>query len=721
MLRPATPLSVLLFAAFALLLLSVLSAPIITAIPLGSFAGVDYGVLGYCNRGACSSIQVGYDLNGLGGRANDFDLPEGTRNSLTAILIVHPVAALLTLILFILAAVAHLHSPSHSSRYLLAVFIFSTITFLVCLLAFLIDVLVFIPHLAWGSYIVLAATIMVGLSGLVSCAMRRTLISRKARKAKIAENAEMSGENYFNREAQSKAAISTVTQPSMPVLSGGNGGVDNSPAFATFGDQKKDDQVSDERIPLTNRSPIERTPSNPTSDVNTYSSTAPALRAGSVPRPERDQYGNPINAPQQDAYGMRRGPSDSNRQFDRMNPRGRGGMPPGGYRGRGGYGGGRGGYGGPPPMGGRGGYGPRGRGGYGPPPNARGGGYGPSRGGYVAAGVMAGGAMMSGRSTPGYQNGPGPYERQQSPHNGYAVPYEGRPDEAATNYSVNNSTNPSLPGSYEAYNPDRSSLPRAESPPPLPSDEPSGMVGQAVEMDAASGSPAHAPQGYGSFGGLRESDADIAGMVGLQQGVQDSSNRRHDTYMSEGSKYSSDEQYMPPRQAWAQGQGRNSPNVPSPLGGSQPAELVGRTSPQQAAAQTNNYYEDIDPRFASSTPPAAAAQPPPMQPNPPPSDTYDYPPRQERGARARSPGAESDRSNFTSISQRSVNPRWNPPPPMPGYGGQPMPRRAPQPRQQDVLLNNNPDFQLPGARGANTNRGPGAGMIPGSAYPQGPL
>ncbi|KAM0322727.1 hypothetical protein ACHAQA_009318 [Verticillium albo-atrum] len=721
MLRPATPLSVLLFAAFALLLLSVLSVPIITAIPLGSFAGVDYGVLGFCNRGDCSAIQIGYDLAGLSSNSNDFDLPEGTRNSLTAILIVHPVAALLTLILFILAAVAHLHSPSHSSRYLLVVFIFSFITFLVCLLAFLIDVLIFIPHLAWGSYIVLAATIMVGLSGLVSCAMRRTLISRKARKAKIAENAEMSGENYFNREAQSKAAISTAPQPSMPVLSGGNGGADNLPTFATFEDQKKDDQVSDERIPLTTRSPIERTPSNLTSDVggpgdmNAYSS-APTSRAGSVPRPERDQCGNPIIA-QQDAYGMRRGPSDGNRQFDRMNSRGRGGMPPGGFRGRGGYGGngGRGGYGGPP-MGGRGGYGPRGRGGYGPPPNARGGGgYGPSRGGYAAAGAMAGGAMMLGRSTPGYQNGPGPYERQQSPHNAYAGPF----DEASTNYSANNSTNPSLPGNYEAYNPDRSSLPRAESPPPLPSNEPRPMVGQAVEMDAVSGSPAQAPQGYGSFGGLRDSDADIAGMVGLQQGISDSSNRRHDTYMSDGSKYSSDEQYMPPRQAWAQGQGRNSPGVPSPLGGSRPAELAGRNSPQQSTVSQSNYYEDIDPRFASSTPPENA-QPPPMQPNPPPSETYDYP-RQERGARARSPGAESDRSNFTSISQRSVNPRWNPPPPMPGYGGQPIPRRAPQPRQQDMLLNSNPDFQLPGARGPNPNRGPGGGMIPGSAYPQGPL
>lgn len=60
MLRPATPLAVLLFIAFVLLLLSVLSAPIVKAIPLASFQGVDYGVFGFCDNAVCSGIQVGY-------------------------------------------------------------------------------------------------------------------------------------------------------------------------------------------------------------------------------------------------------------------------------------------------------------------------------------------------------------------------------------------------------------------------------------------------------------------------------------------------------------------------------------------------------------------------------------------------------------------------------------------------------------------------------------
>ncbi|KAI4248534.1 MAG: hypothetical protein L6R40_001096, partial [Gallowayella cf. fulva] len=63
MLRPATPLTILLLTAFVLLLLSVLSTPIIKSIPLASYKGVDFGVFGLCKNGQtdqCTGIQVGY-------------------------------------------------------------------------------------------------------------------------------------------------------------------------------------------------------------------------------------------------------------------------------------------------------------------------------------------------------------------------------------------------------------------------------------------------------------------------------------------------------------------------------------------------------------------------------------------------------------------------------------------------------------------------------------
>jgi hypothetical protein len=60
MLRPATPLAILLLAAFALLLISILSTPIIKSIPLASFGGVDFGVFGFCKGNDCSNIEIGY-------------------------------------------------------------------------------------------------------------------------------------------------------------------------------------------------------------------------------------------------------------------------------------------------------------------------------------------------------------------------------------------------------------------------------------------------------------------------------------------------------------------------------------------------------------------------------------------------------------------------------------------------------------------------------------
>lgn len=61
MIRPATILSVSLFAAFALILIAVLSTPVVKGIPLGSFDDVTFGVFGFCEGSRCSGIEIGYD------------------------------------------------------------------------------------------------------------------------------------------------------------------------------------------------------------------------------------------------------------------------------------------------------------------------------------------------------------------------------------------------------------------------------------------------------------------------------------------------------------------------------------------------------------------------------------------------------------------------------------------------------------------------------------
>lgn len=63
LLKPATPLTVLLLAAFALLLLSTLSTPVIKKVPLATFKNVDFGVFGYCKDDSCTPARVGYDTS----------------------------------------------------------------------------------------------------------------------------------------------------------------------------------------------------------------------------------------------------------------------------------------------------------------------------------------------------------------------------------------------------------------------------------------------------------------------------------------------------------------------------------------------------------------------------------------------------------------------------------------------------------------------------------
>lgn len=138
--------------------------------------------------------------------------------------------------------------------------------------------------------------------------------------------------------------------------------------------------------------------------------------------------------------------------------------------------------------------------------------------------------------------------------------------------------------------------------------------------------------------------------------------------------------------------------MPPPLrsNGSPPGS-AGRAQPPAEAS----YVEDIDPRFAE--PPVGA--PVSRSMTPPAIDTdqaYDSIPEG-----ALSPAA-SEHSTFTSISQRGVNPRWpgNQLPAAPPYQG--MPPRRPVPPPNNILLDSNPDFQLPGSRGV----GRGGGAFP---------
>ncbi|KAK9476221.1 SUR7/PalI family-domain-containing protein [Lipomyces japonicus] len=224
--RAATPLCVLLAIAFGLQLVAVISAPIVEKITLADYQNVKFGVFGYCTSSGCSSVRIGYPSSIVSGGSNEFSLPSNARHSLTNLLIVHPIAAGFTLILFIFSLMAHFHSPANSPRYLFFLIIFCLPTFILALLAFLVDILLFVPHMAWGCWIVLAATVLIAICSLILCTMRRTLSSRKAMRKRIFDgnDGELPGSlrlnqfSYFPPGTQERGTTGLNTEGDREVL-----------------------------------------------------------------------------------------------------------------------------------------------------------------------------------------------------------------------------------------------------------------------------------------------------------------------------------------------------------------------------------------------------------------------------------------------------------------------------------------------------------------------
>ncbi|KAL8645491.1 MAG: hypothetical protein Q9210_006677, partial [Variospora velana] len=685
--------------------------------------------------------------------------------------------------------------------------------------------------------------------------MRRTLVGRKARKKRIAENAEMNGENFYARQntaAVAPAGARAETPPplkSQPPMVNGGLGADKLPSFTSY--EKNPHDFEDDRVPLNTRTPSNRTlpgngmqPQSPDEPFDTYAGAGRGFPPRGGPRGmgggrggyggPRDEYGNPL--PPSNAFGptpgpVRRDPSDPGMRHQYSDDgmggargRGRGGFPARGY-GRGGpYGPGRGGpnqYGRGAPMSMAAGAGEmRKRGGPGPPPGygngytpmaeerpgqydrAAAAGYGrspsapaygrrspgpPSAPGYArqpSPGPPSNPAGYGRRPSPGPPSHPGGYGRQPSPGGrsvplgGYGRQSPGLPSASGPFARQRSNSNPGgydhhgrqpSPGAYQGQGM------RAESPPPpmpIPANE--GAIGQAVEMDATTGSPSRTPVPYQPMQ-LRDSDSDVQGLVGLQR------RREHrESPMSLTSVYSSQEPYVPPRTAWANPASRSdttnpsnpSHKVASPIAdlpitelpantpGSPPIPQLISTAPNSNTAtqipghnrynSADTYVEDVDPRFAEPTEPHL----PQTQSSAPlpsaltaglhpqhsqqgimekakdshhsnaylqPSHSYDSFPDNTHDAGSRSP-AISDGSNYTSISQRGINPAWQPPANHAmGAGG--VPNRKPMGQQREVLLASNPDFELPiqgsrpgtaGGRPRDASRGQRQpGMIPG--------
>ena len=182
---------------------------------------------------------------------------------------------------------------------------------------------------------------------------------------------------------------------------------------------------------------------------------------------------------------------------------------------------------------------------------------------------------------------------------------------------------------------------------------------------------------------------------------------------------------------------RNPPLYPQRL-----ASPIGknRRASETGGSMIASYYEDVDPRFddtpdeelesADAYRPVAplTTRNPHLRSDLVEQDRYspierNYSLGKDGDEGPRSPAASTS-SHFTSVSQRGVNPRWQPGPQQGGYGGEygdGYARRNRAPRNDQMnFLSGNPDFELPVSRSGRRN-GPGGiggtGIDMGSRYP----
>lgn len=291
----ATVLSVIVFVSFALELISVLSVPVTHKIALCSYDGILFGVFGYCSidSGECSSFGIGYDIPS----GNDgFSLPSNARKSLSNLLIVHVVAAGLSFLLFLLVLVAHFERPANSTRYLLFMLLLTLPTFVMSLLAFLVDILLFVSHLGWAGWIVLAATVLIAFCGVLIWVTHRRLSSQV--EGTFIDHSEINtftqnNDPFGNDSTASFSNILTKHSDDTSVRHTTNGSIPEEVPLTHIGDQSLNSlgEYNDSNINATNRTP------SPSADYR-YGRTGYYTASGNMPGNDQYPYTNASPLPE---------------------------------------------------------------------------------------------------------------------------------------------------------------------------------------------------------------------------------------------------------------------------------------------------------------------------------------------------------------------------------------------------------------------------------------
>lgn len=172
----------LLTISFAIQMLALLSVPVTPHIRLCTFGGYKFGVFGFCTaNGKCLPIDIGYSNTTIE-EISMFLLPLDTRRLILKLLVVHPISAGFTgtlVIMLVLVCFTRL-LLARSVYYMFVLLLWTLPTFLLSLLLFLVDILLFAPHLDWCGWLILVLTVLIAVCGAMLCVVRRLKSSRMA-------------------------------------------------------------------------------------------------------------------------------------------------------------------------------------------------------------------------------------------------------------------------------------------------------------------------------------------------------------------------------------------------------------------------------------------------------------------------------------------------------------------------------------------------------------
>ncbi|EJS42411.1 rim9p [Saccharomyces arboricola H-6] len=161
-----------------------ITVPVTKHLSLSSFKNHYYGLFGWCVRAPnqelmCTRKKIGYVSTDVDSSGHVLALPSNSKVIVSNLLVVHPISLAFTGTLLVLSVVIMVTPLGDSPEMLLFTALFSLPTFMLCLLCFLVDILLFISKLDWPGWLMLAAIISVALCCSMLWIMRRVVSVKK--------------------------------------------------------------------------------------------------------------------------------------------------------------------------------------------------------------------------------------------------------------------------------------------------------------------------------------------------------------------------------------------------------------------------------------------------------------------------------------------------------------------------------------------------------------